>query len=122
MKLIPFDLQRAIAGEPLITRDGKDVVWGAYNPKALDSQRICVWVGEFARLYYENGKMWSNEENTLDLFMKPKKVTMWKNWFKSLLDEKPFSTGKDYETREEAVNAGKEKRNFIDAFPTEIEL
>jgi hypothetical protein len=74
----PFNLARAIAGDPLITRDGRtDVVFGAYNPKAKCGS-VVVWIKGILYTFRENGRWGSDHEDLcLDLFMAPKKRTVW---------------------------------------------
>lgn len=69
-----FDLQKAIAGEPLITRYGRKVEQFFYFDKAENSDyKIAAVVEGFLYTYQKNGNYeTTNEESTLDLFMAPK--------------------------------------------------
>jgi hypothetical protein len=70
-----FNLQAALAGAPVVTRDGRPVKIAGYNPDAIESQRIAAWVGDFVIDYGENGKRYSYVD--CDLFMAP---TTRKEW------------------------------------------
>ena len=77
-KLIPFDLERAKAGDPVITRDGRDV-----KILAFDVQNYYPIVGickdvrqdktEVLHTFTARGLVASLSSNPADLFMKPKK-------------------------------------------------
>jgi hypothetical protein len=73
----PFDLEKAKAGVPLITRDGRPVVWGAYNPNAVPGEAIVGWVDGAMLTYYENGNYYSDTASENDLFIAPIKRTVW---------------------------------------------
>lgn len=73
----PFNLERAIAGDPVCTRDGRDVVWGAYNPAAEPDMQIVAWVGKCPICYYANGEYETGGKNSTDLFMRPVKKKVW---------------------------------------------
>ena len=51
----PFDLEKALAGEPVVTRDGRPAKIGGYNPGADDAQAILGWIGAFGMSWYKNG-------------------------------------------------------------------
>lgn len=80
----PFDLQKAIAGEPLITRDGRKARYGTHSENCTDGERsLIMWVEseaiigkEHMNAYRLDGKYFSGE-SCLDLFMAPKTVKKW---------------------------------------------
>ena len=74
----PFDLERCIAGEPVITQEGEPYKFGAYNPDAINYQLI-GWidgehVGHTAKGFYVCGQEKSHPRN---LFMAPTERTEW---------------------------------------------
>jgi len=71
----PFNLERALAGDPVVTRDGRKV----------DALHLCPeWIGESTRLLakvngravylYPAGTMFAHGNDDNDLFMAPKVV------------------------------------------------
>jgi hypothetical protein len=83
----PFDLEKALAGEPVVTRDGRPVKIAGYNPHAVEGVRILGWAGKTSRSWYYDGKYTEAENgHDADLFMaeKPKvKKEGWVNLYKS---------------------------------------
>jgi hypothetical protein len=70
-----FNLKDALAGNPVITRDGRPVRIAGYNPDVIESQRIAAWIGDFICDYGENGKRYSY--TNYDLFMAPSERKEW---------------------------------------------
>lgn len=75
---IPFNLERALAGDPVVRRDGVKVSevlrfrgGNIRKPVAALSEN-----GGFF-LYYEDGKLYPNVIDLRDLFMVPKTKTVW---------------------------------------------
>lgn len=72
-KLIPFDLKKALAGDPVVTRSGEQVtqitLFDVENEH--DEQIACVVGGRLA-IYHKDGKMDPGIDSRYDLFMKPK--------------------------------------------------
>lgn len=75
-----FNLQDALAGKPVTTRDGRPVKIAGYNEEAEACHvigwvltnyqwRICNW--------YASGSYHQQSENALDLFMAPEKREVW---------------------------------------------
>lgn len=63
----PFDLQKAMQGEPIVTRDGREVFFIAFEPKAIAP--LVVRVGDVINTYFENGLFYETP-SCRDLFMK----------------------------------------------------
>jgi uncharacterized protein YjhX (UPF0386 family) len=83
MNLKSFDLEKALAGDPVITRDGRSVSEIAIFNSLNDKQNVFATIdGEFYR-FTKNGKysIYENVEYCLDLFMAPKivKTSGWLN-------------------------------------------
>jgi hypothetical protein len=75
----PFNLERALAGEPVVTRDGRPVKIAGYNPDAKDGQNIAGWIGGVLSEWYHNGTYTSQflDTNQCDLFMAPTERKEW---------------------------------------------
>lgn len=69
----PFNLEKAKAGEPLVTRSGKKARFIAYVPEAGTSAKVITFVeGEgHCQQSYENGMYVEDDEDAGDLFMAP---------------------------------------------------
>lgn len=70
----PFDLQKALAGEPVVTRDGRPVKIAGYNPDAGKTCQICGWVNGDAKYWCADGLWMPRQTHYLDLFMATKTV------------------------------------------------
>lgn len=85
-KLKPFNLEKALAGEKVVTRDGRNVVEIVKLSKAVGSQSVIAVKedGNWAS-YSSDGYLWS--EGSLsdnDLFMAPTKKQGWVNIYKQV--------------------------------------
>ena len=70
-----FDLQKALAGEKVVTRDGQEVTQVTLFKGVKDrSESICALVDGRICLFYENGSYCKELESWPDLFMAPKKL------------------------------------------------
>lgn len=81
----PFDLQKAMAGDPLVTRDGRAARFIVYVPELDKNCRVIVRVNDDPRVkdFSEEGRYWGESApSPLDLFMAPKKRTVWLNFWK----------------------------------------
>lgn len=76
----PFDLERALAGEPVVTRIGEEVTQlHLFNAPITDYPLVGVLKDQIIH-WCKNGKGYSTGGNShLDLFMKPKVVEGWVN-------------------------------------------
>lgn len=75
--LIPFDLQRAIAGDKIVTRGGREVVFGGFNPRVQKSRCVSAWVNDGeVMLYYADGGVYGHCISEYDLFMAPKPLEL----------------------------------------------
>lgn len=72
-KLIPFDLEKALAGDPVITRDGQHVTQvTAFNFENEYDELIAGVVGGHLVICHKDGKVDPVLDSQYDLFMKPK--------------------------------------------------
>jgi hypothetical protein len=109
----PFDLERALAGDPVVTRHGKSVT----QLKKFDIRGRCVLLGVFdgqLASWLENGCYYSSGEWPYDLFMAPKKRTVWVNLYGDGLCYR-------YDSKAEADEASASNRIGNRAYPVEIE-
>jgi hypothetical protein len=118
----PFDLEKALAGDPVVTRDGRSVT-EVHRFKTLGGpyRLIAVIGGSLYRLT-ERGQYDSTGTNETDLFMAPKKRTVWINLYANGTDQ-PLTGYITYSSEAAANNAAKGSTNRIagKAFPVEIE-
>jgi hypothetical protein len=80
MELRPFDLDRAKAGDKVVTRDGRPVRIVCFDKISSTGRPIIGLIKccncESSDIFKTNGKFLDSEEEcSLDLFMLPKKVT-----------------------------------------------
>jgi hypothetical protein len=77
----PFDLQKALAGDPVETRDGREIKVVFVSEMNEEYPVLCVYKDidfEYtSRWYKKDGKEYSNRESNLDLFMLTKKKALW---------------------------------------------
>jgi hypothetical protein len=76
----PFDLKKALAGEPVVTRDGRPVKIAGYNENAHEFYRLAYWVDGGVCLACKSDGKYSNSDSVNDLFMVPKPVTKKEGW------------------------------------------
>lgn len=74
--LKPFNLEKALAGDPVITRNCRKVLQISYFSDAQDQYKLMVLVeGRDCPIsFYPTGKFYSSKEDDFDLFMAPKKI------------------------------------------------
>jgi hypothetical protein len=65
----PFNLQDALSGKPVQTRDGRKAECITYFEKAQADCKIVLIVNGTMLTYYEDGSYMGNNEHNLDLFM-----------------------------------------------------
>lgn len=84
----PFDLARAMAGEPIVTRAGRKARFVAHVPEASTFKVVVFVEGELmATNFTELGRLNTGDRDChLDLFMAPKpKRTVWVNVWENRL-------------------------------------
>lgn len=65
-----FNLQEALEGKPVITREGKEVKIAGYSESAEENYRIAGWVDGAVKGWYEHGGYFKDIPCNLDLFIK----------------------------------------------------
>jgi len=80
----PFSLERAKAGDPIQTRNGRKAKFITHVTGLKSENRLIVAVGERDALtsYFEDGRFYSDQEGSLDLFMAPKTRTVYVNFYR----------------------------------------
>jgi hypothetical protein len=73
----PFNLQDALAGKPVVTRDGRKVKIAGYNPDAAESEVVVGWADGWARGWCENGSYIKDRKHAADLFMACETKDVW---------------------------------------------
>ena len=102
----PFDLERALKGEPVITREGRKVSELHYFETCDDPGECVVTIidGEML-LYYKDGNYFDDKTTEDDLFMAPRKVTKWAQIVKIKADVAISLNRTLFDSKEEARNA-----------------
>lgn len=76
----PFNLEEALAGKPVVTRDGRPVKIGGYNPDGCLSVKLIGWVGKnFCSWLPDGTSSCFPVDSCLDLFMASEKKKGWVN-------------------------------------------
>lgn len=70
---IPFDLEAAKRGEPIVTRDRREAEFVAYVVQLQSTQKFLATVNGLLMDFSDNGRFYpSNNASDADLFMAPK--------------------------------------------------
>lgn len=68
----PFNLQKAMEGYPIETRDGRSVTFGAYNPDYASEYKIVGWLeNKSIRSWTVEGLFTGGRDDDTDIFMLP---------------------------------------------------
>ena len=75
----PFNLERALAGDPVVTRDGRPVKIAGYNHDAKPQWKLAAWVDGNLDAWYTDGAQTcsGNRPTDSDLFMAPTERKEW---------------------------------------------
>ena len=115
----PFNLKEALAGKPVITRDGRPVKIAGYNPDAINSgEKLVGWVDGNIFSWFDDGASFYDKESSYDLFMASEKRTYWVNVYRC--HDGKLTTSKFYDTEEEAKKK-RENDGYICTYPITIE-
>lgn len=81
----PFNLEEALAGKPVVTRDGRAATEIHYFKTLESNSRVVAVVDGSMWSYRETGRLCTGDvvESNLDLFMATQKVTKWGNVYKA---------------------------------------
>lgn len=111
----PFDLEAAKRGEPIVTRDGRETFFVGIC-KGDRPIVVCDSAGNLTRLLHD-GDYTANGAHMYDLFMAPKKRTVWVN----LYEFRQQLGDHWHDTEELADITADEGRIGNKAWPVEIE-
>jgi hypothetical protein len=110
--LKPFNLQDALAGKPVVTRQGKKVTQLHLFDSNMDQPLVGLIEDEFdVQSWNEYGKYFADEtEAYSDLFMEDEKISLWVNVYitTSLAVHKQRIILREYRTKENALKYIKE--------------
>lgn len=79
----PFNLEEALAGKPVVTRDGKPAKIVGHNPEAESHYALVGWVEKRVKSWSIEGKYVDNIQHNTDLFMAPETKDVWVVLFSS---------------------------------------
>ena len=130
LNLKPFDLQKAKAGKPVCTRDGRKARIICFD-RDWDMHIVALVadpLGESVHYYLSNGKVDFDKQNDEDLMMLPEKKEGWINIYNADTTFY-YADGRVFETKDEAVQEAKEevekeqreKNEYIDTIRVEWE-
>lgn len=107
----PFDVEKAIAGKPIVTRDDQPVLFAGFNPDALNGDQVAGWVGGQLRSWHKTGALIVGINDSLDLFMAPKPTVKkggWVNIYRRKPEHEELVSfcSSVYKTREFAIAGG----------------
>lgn len=117
----PFNLERALAGAPVVMRNGTKIL-EVLSPKSLSEKRqpvVCVNINESITTHCANGSYYHNSErpHDYDLFMLPETKTYWVNIYRA---NGIYVTGGLQDKLEDAENF--KDRNWIKTISFEIDI
>jgi len=124
IKMKPFDLEKMLSGDPVITRNGKKIIEFAIfkNTNRFPVQGLIEGDSENAHAWTKTGRYIINHEHDLDLFMAPKIKNYWMNLYRVHGDEnEPCLQGRTFETEKIAIDSIENDGSFLKTIKFEIE-
>ncbi len=75
----PFNLARALAGDPVVTREGKEVIQIVYFDKVYIIRPVVAFISGHNGVctFHKNGCSVDGQESQFDLFMAPVEKEYW---------------------------------------------
>lgn len=73
----PFNLEAALAGAKVVTRDGLEVKIAGYNEEAEQTSQLAGWLNGSITSWQKNGQYWNDMRSDYDLFMAPTERKEW---------------------------------------------
>jgi len=122
----PFNLTDAIAGKPVVTRNGKPITEIHLFKECKSKYNVCAVIEGDINNFTLDGKFWKDRDaiHEYDLFMASEKKTVWVNVYKLKREDYNNSTKLSYghfNTKEEALSY-KDEDFYIATKPIEIEV
>ena len=111
-KMKPFDIERALAGEPVVTRDGQQGGEIYYFKTSEDALKLFVVINGTIKSYNEKGQWVAHHygEHDFDLFMAPVKKSGFINIYPANSQKHHAGTSNVYLTKKEADDNGEVHR------------
>jgi hypothetical protein len=100
--LKPFDLEAALNGAAVVTREGKEVTEVVVLKNTFYGKNVLALINNGLYSFKQDGKVEEDAEHFNDLFMKPQQVTKWVNIY--ALASGNFTTGEMFDTQDQAIN------------------
>jgi hypothetical protein len=101
----PFDLEKALAGAPVVTRDGREILYIHHHPEALNDYQVVAFIKDQSAADYfcADGKFSSEitRETNNDLFMASKVKTYYVSIIENTKDNRIFCCNHLYASPEE---------------------
>jgi hypothetical protein len=97
-----FNIEEALAGHPVQTRDGRPVTQLTNFSVTSDYSLVGVIEGEFYKWMRDGGHLSSYVESERDLFMAPIKKTGWVARYENKTCSKSYVVGEVYDSEEDA--------------------
>lgn len=120
----PFNLQEALAGKPVVTRDGRDATHFVHYPEAV-KHKVTAIVNGRIETYWATTGSWNYHDDgpsgLHDLFMATTKKTGWINIYKGFNGQPTTSGCVLHETKELAEHDGKVAPNWLSTAKLEWE-
>lgn len=115
IKMKKFNLQEALSGKPIITRDGRKVSEIHYLMTTTeDNTKLIAVVDGYVSGHSIDGRHNSPKlDSPSDLFMDEPVVEKWFNVYRHTLRGKEITVGEGYYTYEEAIKMGARLDNYI---------
>ncbi len=101
-KLKPFDLEAALNGAAVVTRDGKKVTEVVVLKNTFYGKNVLALINNGLYSFKQDGKAEEDAEHSNDLFMKPQQVTKWVNIYSTKSGYLTCGGGL-FDTKEEAL-------------------
>jgi len=98
----PFDLEAALNGAAVVTREGKEVTEVVVLKTMIYARNVLAIIDGELYWFHQDGKVAEDVEYNIDLFMKPQQVTKWVNIY--VTDTGTITTGKMFDTQQQAMN------------------
>lgn len=99
----PFNLEEALNGAKVITRDGRFVTQ-LIKFNADEKETLYGVVGKEIASWKDDGR-WGEKEHHIDLFMFVEPVRIWVNIFKRYNGNDIYVGGNRYKSKEDAINS-----------------
>lgn len=116
MNLKPFDLEKALAGESVVTRDGQPIKIISANSDHPTHKVIGERIGDYRhyalRWTHDGTYNIGKDKISLDLFMAPVKRQEWGNIY-SIEDSTEYAIGTSFSSEELAIKAGIASSKYI---------